>query len=133
MGIAAPYIVGDLLTTLKYLLIMNNYILINRTFCEVTPESAEQGDFSEHGFIEEGQEVSFSELVSLMREHNDPSNSPTDGDINTWFSTYPFTSDYQTGTERTESIHFSKDNTDNAAKYWVLARKIAIKKTCPVS
>lgn len=104
---------------------MNNYILINRTFCEVTPESAENGDFSDSGFIAEDEQVSFTELVNLMNECNEPSYSPNEGDINTWYSTSFYTTDYSTGTDRQESIHYSRNNTPNCAKYWKLAVKIA--------
>lgn len=105
---------------------MNNFIIINRTYSEVTPESSEEGDFSDNGFISEAEEVSFSELVSLMREHRQPSNS-RNNDINTWYSTGFYTSDYSTATEREECIHFSRNNTKNAEKYWKLARIIADK------
>lgn len=107
---------------------MNNYILINRTFAEITPESCEDSDFSDSGFIEEDLEVSFTELVRLMKDHYQSSCSPDNGNINTWYSTGFYTSDYRTGTEREESIHFSRNNTENAAKYWRLARIAALKK-----
>jgi len=113
---------------------MNNFILINRTFCEVTPESAQDGDFSDKGFIEEQQQVTFTELIDLMKEHNIASCSPNNfNDLHTWYSTPFYTTDYSTGTEREESIHFCKENTENAAKYWFLAAKIAAKRNCPVS
>ena len=104
---------------------MNNFILISRTFAEVTPESAQDSDFSNQGFICEKETVSFSELVDLMREHNEPSQSPNNGNTSVWYSTGFYTSDYSTGTDREESIHFHKDNTPNAAKYWRLAAKFA--------
>lgn len=104
---------------------MNNYILISRTYAEVTPESAENSDFSKTGFISEQEQVSFSELVGLMREHSQPSCSPNDGSPQTWYSSGFYTSDYSTGTEREESIHFHRDNTPNADKYWKLAAKFA--------
>ena len=108
---------------------MNNYILINRTFCEITPGSAIDGDFSDHGFIEEKEQVTFSELVTLMREHNLPSCSPDKfNSTYTWYSTDFYISDYSEGIERQESIHFCEENTINAAKYWFLAAKIAAKK-----
>jgi hypothetical protein len=107
---------------------MNNYILISRTYSEITPESVEQGDFSDNGFISEIEALSFRDLVSLMEQHNEPSCSPAKyWDEQTWFSTSFYTSDYRTGTERQESIHFHSDNTPNAAKYWNLAAKIANK------
>jgi hypothetical protein len=105
----------------------NNIILISRTFATITPESSEQGDFDDHGFISEREEVTFTELVDLMREHIHASSS---GDVNTdvWFSTGFYTSDYRTGEEREESIHFHRENAPNVAKYWKLAHKFATKK-----
>jgi hypothetical protein len=103
---------------------MNNYILINRTFSETTPESAEVGDFLDSGFISEKEKVSFSELVALMEEHREASCSG-EPNLYTWYSTGFFTSDYRTGTEREECIHFCKENTPNVQKYWKLARKAA--------
>jgi hypothetical protein len=104
---------------------MNNYIIISRTFVEVTPDSTEEGEFSDHGFDSEREEVTFSELVALMSEHPHPSQSPNEGGTNVWFSNEMYTSDYGNGTERQESIHFHKDNTPNAAKYWRWAAKAA--------
>lgn len=106
---------------------MNNYIIISKTFSECTPESAEESDFSDSGFISEYEEVSFSELVSLMKEHYQPSCSPDDGNTHTWYSTGFNMEDYSTCTEREECIHFHRDNTVNAAKYWKLARIAANK------
>lgn len=104
---------------------MNNFIIISKTFSETTPESAEQGDFSDQGVLSEKENVSFSELVKLMKEHNQPSCSPNDGAIHTWYSTGFYTKDYRTGSDREECIHFHKDNTPNADKYWKLAARFA--------
>ncbi len=104
---------------------MNNTILIARTFTEFTPESAQDSDFSNNGFICEREAVTFSELVSLMREYYQPSCSPNNGSTHVWYSTGVYTSDYGTGTEREECIHFHQDNTPNIAKYWRLAAKFA--------
>jgi hypothetical protein len=102
---------------------MNNYILINRTYAETTPESVEVGDFSDKGFIEEKQKVTFTELVDLMMEHTNPSQSPHDGNTNVWYSTNGFS--FGNSIDREESIHYHHDNTPNAAKYWRLARRYA--------
>lgn len=107
---------------------MNNFIIISRTYAETTPESAEIGDFSDTGFIDERQEVTFSELVRLMMEHYEPSQSPNDYSKDVSYSSGSYTSDYRTGTSRQESIHFHHDNSDNATKYWKQARIIADKK-----
>lgn len=105
---------------------MNNYILINRTYAETTPESCAEGDFSDTGFISECEAVSFRELVELMKGHSNPSNTPNDG-INVWYSTHWYTKDYATNTTREESIHLHHINTPNAAKYWKWARIAADK------
>ena len=101
---------------------MNNFIIISKTFCEVTPESAEESDFSDHGFIEEREEVSFTELVELMEKHYNSSTCPDNYSIHNWYSTDMEIEDYYTGTQREESIHFHTENTINAAKYWKYAR-----------
>lgn len=104
---------------------MNNFILINRTFCETTPESLEDSDFSNQGVIEIDQKVSFIELIKLMKDCIECSQYPNNGNSNVWYSTQFYTTDYKTGTDRQESIHFSNNNTENIAKYWKLAAKIA--------
>lgn len=105
---------------------MNNYIIISKTYAQTTPESVEQGDFSETGFISEREEVTFRELVDLMREHYQPSRSPCEKlDTQTCLSSGFNTIDYQNGIEEETSIHFHRDNTPNAAKYWNLAYQIA--------
>ncbi len=57
---------------------MNNYIIISKTFSETTPESAEDGDFSDMGFITEHEEVTFSELGTSREEciHFHTDNTP---------------------------------------------------------
>jgi hypothetical protein len=107
---------------------MNNYILITRTYCESTPESSEIGDFSDIGFIDDRQQVTFTQLVDLMINHNKPTasgNPAVKPTANMWYSTSWFTKCFRTGTDRKESIHFHHENTPNAAKYWRLARKYA--------
>lgn len=104
---------------------MNNFIIISKTFADTTPESAEHGDYSDRGFIDECMQVTFSELVELMKEHNQPSMSPNDGNVNVWYSCSPYTTDYSKGIERETSIHFHRSNTPNASKYWKLAAKFA--------
>jgi hypothetical protein len=107
---------------------MNNYIIISRTYAETTPESAEIGDFSDTGFITQYEEVTFTQLVELMRDYSSASQSPNDGSIDVSYSTGFYTSCYRTGTDRQDTIHYHKDNTPNCAKYWKLARKIADKR-----
>lgn len=92
-------------------------IRIHRTFEVVTPESAEDGDFAESGFLSENESVSFRELVHLMRDYCIPSNSRPSGSPNDWLSTYP-SQDYRDCSETTESLHFSRQNPARMAKYW---------------
>jgi hypothetical protein len=103
---------------------MNNYILVSRTYCEWDEESAEDGEFSDHGFIDKREPLSFRELVDLMERHPQSSQWPNDGNIHVWYSTYE-EQNYRTGVYRSESIHYHQDNTSNAEKYWKWAAKIA--------
>lgn len=104
---------------------MQNYILINRTYIEITPESAEDAYFSDNGYLSENEAVTFSELVELMKRHPQASQWPNNGSLDVWYSTGYQVENYGTGTEREECLHFHPDNTANVAKYWKLAAKIA--------
>ena len=92
-------------------------ILISRTFEVVTPESAEDGEAAESGFLVEGEAVTFRELISLMRDHPNPSCYPPSGEAYEWLSSYPET-DYRDASERTESLHFDRENPPRLTKYW---------------
>lgn len=92
-------------------------ILISRTFDVVTPESAEEGESAESGFLVESESVTFRELVSLMKSHPNPSCYPARGEAYEWLSTYPET-DYRDASERTESLHFDQENPACLTKYW---------------
>lgn len=96
-------------------------ILINRTYSETTPESAEDGDYSDSGFIVEDVAYGFRELVALLKSHPEASCSPADGSEFEWYSTGFYTDDYTYGTEREESVHYSRNNAPRSAKYWRLA------------
>lgn len=104
---------------------MQNYIIISRTYSEITPESAENGEFSDRGFITEHEKISFSRLVRLLKVCNQPSQLPNDGGTNVSYSTGFYIDDYATGTESEETIHYHKDNAPNVAKYWKWAAKFA--------
>lgn len=104
---------------------MQNYILINRTYTEITPESAEDGEFNDNGLIAEREAVTFSELVRLMQAHNQASKHPNNGSTDIWYSTGYYIEDYSTMTETEESIHYHPDNMPNVAKYWKWAAKYA--------
>jgi hypothetical protein len=92
-------------------------ILISRTYEIVTPESAEDGEAAESGFLSEGEAVTFRELVSLMRAHPNPSCYPARGEAFEWLSSYSETN-YRDASERTESLHLDQSNHPRTLKYW---------------
>ena len=98
-------------------------ILIDKTFSECTAESAEDGDTSDSGFVTIGERFTFRELVNDLRNYPFASTSHVRGSTRDWASTEPET-DYTTGVERQESIHYSCDNAPRAAKYWAKAMRL---------
>ena len=99
-------------------------ILINKTYSIVTPESAENGEDSDSGFLSKNEKVTFRELVNLIQDHPAPSCYPASGSVWEWVSTYPST-DFQTGEEETQSLHFSRQNGPWKEKYWKKAMQMA--------
>jgi hypothetical protein len=99
-------------------------ILISKTYEIVTPESAENGDVEDHGFVTENEPVTFRELVDLMQQFPEPSCSPASGDYDEWLSDYGDT-DYRTGEHRRESLHYSRQNPGKNDKYWRWAMQAA--------
>jgi len=63
------------------------------------------------------EQVSFRELVDLMRRFSLVSCSPANGNRFEWVSTEP-EQDYRTGDEITETLHFDHDNPPSRDKYW---------------
>ena len=100
-------------------------ILIDKTFSEVTPESAEHGDTSDSGHVYVNLPYTFSELVRELREYSEASSYPCTGAARDWVSTSYSVEDYSTMTERSESLHFSHDNPARKAKYWHRALQVA--------
>lgn len=101
--------------------------LVSRTFSEVTPESAMEGDTSEDGFVFEAQEMDFRGLVRELSDCSEASCYPCraqDVGLGTWFSTSWETTDYSTGTERQESVHLVNRDA-RAVRYWRLAARFA--------
>lgn len=92
-------------------------ILINRTYSVVTPESAENGEEAESGMLATNEAVTFRELVSIMQDHPVPSCWPAGGSTYEWLSCHP-EHDYRDCSDETRSIHFSRENKPDAAKYW---------------
>ena len=99
-------------------------ILISRTFEVVTPESAEEGEVADSGFLVESESVTFRELVSLMESHPNPSAYPPSGDSGEWLSSHLETN-YHDASETTESLHYSRENPPRRLKYWRKAMRAA--------
>jgi hypothetical protein len=99
-------------------------IRIHRTFEVVTPESAEDGEAADSGFLSENESVTFRELVHLMNDYCVPSNSRPSGSVNDWLSTHP-SQDYRDCSETTESLHYSRENPPRRLKYWRKAMRAA--------
>jgi hypothetical protein len=89
---------------------------ITRCFSEITPESAEQGDFSDQGLVYENQDFTFSELVREIEQGGFTRQGETD-----WLETAPWIESFCTMTERTESLHFSCANPPHLRKWFDLA------------
>lgn len=100
-------------------------ILIDKTFSEVTPKSAEDGTTSDSGHVYVNCQYTFRELVSELRGYTETSGYPCTGSVRDWVSTGYSVEDYSTMTERSESLHFSRDNAAHKAKYWRKALQAA--------
>ena len=91
------------------------------TFSSTTPESVDNGDFSETGFITENTERSEDwkeELQYEIRNYGfySPSCSPWYPSINIWYSSGYSVEDYGTGEEREYNLHVSGDWTEEELK-----------------
>jgi hypothetical protein len=95
-------------------------ILVSRCYSEITPESAEQGDFSDCGFVHEAEPFTFSELVWVIRRGGFSQDGCTD-----WLSTGYHVEDYRTCTEREETLHFDRANPERLRRWFWLAAKVA--------
>ena len=95
-------------------------ILITRCYAETTPESAENGENSDSGFVYEDVPFTFTELVHEIANGGFHRDGATE-----WLSTYPQVESYETATEREESLHFSRANPDRLRKWFNLAARVA--------
>lgn len=93
-------------------------ILLNRTFSEVSEESAQNGDTSDAGFIEENQPYTFKDLIDILKNH--PYKSSSRVNRWTWFETET-SQDMHSGDYRTEAVHYSRENLPSSEKYWIKA------------
>jgi hypothetical protein len=103
---------------------MDRTIYISRTYATISPDSAEFGDYEEQGFIEEREEVTFHELVEMLKNGR-PSCYPPSGETNEWV-TYSESTDHFTCIERFEMVHFHREQSSpHAAMLWRRAFKQA--------
>jgi hypothetical protein len=70
------------------------------------------------------EQVTFRELVDLLREHTHPSSSHPRGDGWEWFGTEPYQCPY-TGEYTEQSLHYSRENPPRMLKYWRAAIRAA--------
>jgi hypothetical protein len=96
-------------------------ILINTTFTESNPESAEDGEYSDQGFIAEDCAYTFRELVEELKRDNYNREGAD------WAYTHPEIADYETMTEHSTQIHVSRSNANyqRARRYFDKACKAA--------
>ena len=97
-------------------------ILIDKTFSEITPED---GNTSDSGHVYVNCPYTFRALIAELRGYTETSSYPCTGAARDWVSTGYSVEDYATGTERSESLHFSNDNPERKAKYWRKALQFA--------
>jgi hypothetical protein len=89
--------------------------MISKTFTEVTPESAEECDFSDSGFIYERQSFKFRELVDELEAISHAScSAPVT--IHTYVTESAGITDYRTCVETEYCYHFADD--PKKVKYW---------------
>lgn len=91
--------------------------LVSKTYSQITPESAEDGDFSDRGFVWQDVPYTFRELVELLesREWYFDGSSISNG----WNVI-----DYSTMTEEEEQLHVSCP-TPRHKRYFDKALKLA--------
>lgn len=98
------------------------HILISKTFDVVTPESAEDGEAAESGFVYKHEPFTFGELLREIRNGGFHREGKT-----RWLTTYP-EQDFRSGDYRTETLHFSHLNPPHLEKWFWLAVKWAAKR-----
>jgi hypothetical protein len=93
--------------------------MIKITLCETVYPAPEEEDYCPDNIIgtTDDQEVTFRELVSLLRDYRNPSCSRATGSTNDWLSAEP-EQDYRTGEWTERSLHYQRNNHGRSAKYW---------------
>ena len=91
------------------------------TFSETTPESAEHGDTSDNGWINEPQRMTLKETIDTIKEHYVYENFQDSGSSQSLYGEY-YTQDYYTGTGRQEAVHIDADRrfkNHKRSMYWL--------------
>lgn len=99
-------------------------ILVNKYFEVWSEDALEVGETDDKGEVWQDHELSFSELVSEMRNYSEVSSSPPIGSISEWMCNNVH-HNYSTGEDTEYSLHYSRNNPARKAKYWKLAMKAA--------
>ena len=88
-------------------------------FADITPESAEHGDFEQTGILNECN-LTFRELVEELSGHRHW--QPVEG--GDWFTTGFYTIDYGTCRDREETLHVRRPSPRHE-RYYQVALKLA--------
>ena len=83
--------------------------LVSKTYSEITPESAEHGDFSDTGFVYQDEVLTLSELKIEIKHDGFTRDRNTGGrrsnPCSSWLETEYYTDCHRTGTQRSEALH----------------------------
>ena len=91
-------------------------ILIDMTYANWAPD-----ENLDKGYVFKNEAVSFKTLVELMRVYESASTYPANS--YSWLSS--FNTDFRTGVETVQNLHFSPRNKSRYRKYWGRALKVA--------
>ena len=79
--------------------------IVGVTYDDVTPESAEVGDFEESGWERETQVYTLSEVLRLIEEYYVSENFQENSNSQSLYTSDSTTIDYSEGRERTYGVH----------------------------
>lgn len=94
--------------------------LVSKCYAEITPESAEHGDYDDTGFEWENVEYTFRELVEELGGHDHWQLA----DGADWLTTGFYTVCYRELREREETLHIKRP-TPRHERYYQLALELA--------
>ena len=92
------------------------------TYQTTTPESVENGDYADTGFVNEETSATFREMIKLL-QCTEPSCCPLPADgVRVFYTNSPCVNNYSTGEEESRSYH---PKTDRDARYMAKAWRLA--------